>query len=415
MAISINNSSVKITNNIYSFEDIYDYAHSHNKAAHVKKIGTSYWIKNDLIIQSGGIEDSDIEVTVNGDLIQVHKNAFLKLGNKRSNGSTYGSCVLKAPNIKVAYGFGHTNINSSGDLFLYNSIVDVFGFWGFFEGTNHVEVIDCQVNGFGRIAGPNSILKNIIFKQSHGKYGILSPKGNLKLMKNLSVFDSKVDGSFKCSVYHNPEFAGNLTIIGGIYDGYNKLAYIESNNGGDNLTFIDSEIRGNYQFERETNNVDVFIKYTFNPICRDADGSRLAGVRIVARDINGDIAFDSVTDQFGMVDEKLTHFKADKNSNEETLSPYTMTITKDSLVMIRNFQMDRPLLEFPLFVSADGSDSGGSCDDAAILARITEAQDSVLARLTNLDSGIRQVIANVVDEVNENQTIIQETGYTITI
>ncbi len=414
MAISITSSRVKITDNVYTFADIYQYAVDNNKTSYVKNLGTSYELKNDLIIESGAVEDSEVHVTILGDLIQVYKGAYLKLGIKRSNGSTYGSCTLKAPNIKIAYGFGHTSINSSGDLFLYNSTIDVFGFWGFFEGTNHVEVIDCFVNGFGRIAGTNSILKNIIFKQSHGKYGILSPKGELRTMQNLSVFDSKVDGSFKCSVYHNPEFANNLTIIGGIYDGYNKLAYIESNAGGDTLKFIDSEIRGNYEFERESNNVDVFIQYTFNPICRASDGSRLAGVRIIARDKNGDIAFDETTNQYGSIDQKVTYYKSLRNGINETLAPYTMTITKDNLSMTRSFQMDKALIDIPLFISNDVS-SEGNCDDAAILARITEAQDAISAKLTNIDSGIRQVIANVVDEVNENQTLIQETGFTITI
>ena len=414
MGISFSSTEIKITNDTYTFDQIYQEAVDKNKTQYIKNLGSSYLIKNDLCVESGGIEDENVEVTVLGDLIQIYKGAFLKLGKKRSNGSTYGSCVLKAPNIKVAYGFGHTSISKSGNLFLYNSIIDIFGFWGFFEGNNHVEVIDCQVNGFGRISGSNSILKNIIFKQSHGKYGILSPKGNLRLMMNLSVFESKTEGSNKCAIYHNPEFANNLTIIGGIYDGYNKLAYIESNNGGDTLTFIDSDIRGNYNFERETNNVNVFIKYTFNPVCRSMDGSRLSGVRIVARDKNGDVAFDATSDQYGMINEKITYFKSDKDNNEETLSPYTMTITKDSININRTFQMDKPLLEFPLYIAADG-ESSSSCDDAAILARITEAQDKVMSKLTNLDSGLRQIIANVVEEVNENQTIIQETGFTITI
>jgi len=416
MSISLNNTEIKITNDTYTFEDIYQYAVQHNKTQYIKKLGNTYEIKKDLRIESGAIEDVSVNVIVLGDLIQIHKGARLKLGLKRPNGSTYGACTLSAPNIKLAYGFGHTTISSSGDLLLYASIIDVFGFWSFFEDTNHVEVIDCQVNGFGRISGINSILKNITFKQSHGKYGILSPKGQLRLMQNLSVYDSIIDSSFKCSVYHNPEFANNLTIIGGTYDGYNKLAYIESNAGGDTLTFIDSIILGNYQFERESNNVDVFIKYTFNPICRGSDGSRLAGVRIVGRDRHGAVAFDATSDQYGMIDEKLTHFKSDKNGVEDTLGPYIMSISKDGVSLDRTFQMDKSLVEFPLFIVADGAvGGGGSCDDAAILARITDSSDTILARLTNLESGIRQVIANVVDEVNENQTLIQETGFTITI
>lgn len=419
MAISINSSQVKITSDNYSLSDIYDYAVQNNKTNYVKKLGDCYVIETDLIVESGSITDTNISLTVNGNLFQIYKGAFVKFGEVRTDLSTLNGCYISCPNIKNAYGFGSTNKSNSGNLFLYGSVVNIYGFWGFFNSDttnpNHVEVIDCQVDGFGRIEGSNSILKNINFKKSHGRYGILSPKGTIKELSNLSVYDSKPDGVFKCSVYHNPTYANDLTILGGIYAGYDKLAYIEDTTGGDTLRFIDSEIRDGYNIERETNNVDLLIDFTFAPIIRDNTGNFISGARVKITDANNVVVFNNLTDPQGKVSTTLNYMKQDRNEVTTYSTPHTIEVSKDDVISSYSLFMDKTIIDFPMYLQGQGTGSGTG--DGCDCTNIQNISDNFEARLNTkinlMESGIRQLIGNVVDEVNENETYFKETGFTI--
>ena len=414
--ISITNSSVTISDNVYSLQNIYDYA-INNNYKQVQKLGNNYLITNNLIIKSGAIEDINISLTVEGELLQIHKNAHLKLGKVRGDLSTHSGCRLSAPNIKTAYGFGCTDKSDSGNLFLYGCIVDIWGFWGFFNSDNtHVEIIDCQVNGFGRIEGSQSILKNINFKASHGQYGILSPKGQLKINENLSVFDSVQVKSNRCAIYYNPQYANNLTITGGIYAGYDDLAYIESTSGGDQLRFIDSDIRDGYSLNRESNNADMFHDFTFAPTIRDCDGNPISSARVVINDNTGTEVFSGLSDPDGNTSTILNYYTQDRNGVESYKTPHTITVSKDKITSTYILNIDKPRKNFPIFLvestsSTSSTGTGCSCDDQ--LKQLNDMEDRLNTKLNLMESGIRQVISNVADEVNENETYFKESGFTI--
>jgi len=415
MSISITASAVNITTQDYSLDDIYQYAVSNNLTAYIKKLGSSYEIKGDLIIKSGGsITDSNISLTILGDLIQIHKGCSLTLGEKRADNTTLNGCILSAPNIKLVYGFGCVTYTDSGDLFLYGSIVNVFGFWGFFEGNNHVEIIDCQVDGFGRISGKDSILKNINFKKSHGQYGILSPKGELKIMENLSVGDSFDTGSFKCSVYHNPKYANDLTILGGRYAGYSKLAYIESEYGGDKLIFINSEIVDGYELYREASNVDFYHKFTFSPIIKTSDAVA-DGVKVVIKDSTNKVVFDSLTDPNGRIKEDITYYFQDRNGAASYKTPHTVTLSKDNITIDYEIKIDHKMVDFPLYlIDVSPTVSGNSdCSISDIQTINNDFENRLTTKLNLMESGIRQILGNVIDEVNQNETYFKETGFSI--
>lgn len=418
MAIIISSTSVKITQDNYSLSDIYDFAEQNNKTQYVKKLGPNYLITTDLIVESGSITDSNISLTIEGELFQIYKNAFVKFGEVRSDLSTFNGCYINCSNIKTAYGFGCINKNNSGNLFLYGSIVDIYGFWSFFnsdiDNPNHVEIIDCQVDGFGRISGSNSILKNINFKKSHGRYGILSPKGIIKELSDLKVYDSEPDGNFKCSVYHNPAYSNNLTMIGGIYAGYNKLAYIEDTSGGDTLRFIDSEIRDGYNIERETNNVDLLVDFTFNPIIRDNTGNFISNVRVKIIDANDVIVFNDLSDPNGKISTILNYMKQDRNDVTTYSTPHTIELSKDDITSNYSLFIDKTLKDFPLYLQGQGQ---GQSTDSCNCSNIQNISDNFEARLNTkmnlMESGIKQLIGSVIDEVNENETYFNETGFTI--
>lgn len=418
MAITIDNTEIRITTNTYSIEDIYNYVQTTNKASHMKKLGNAYEIKNDLRIESGSIADSNISLTILGDKFQIHKSASFTLGLRRDDLSTYEGGYLSIPNVLNAYGFGNTNKSNSGNLFLYGSVIDIYGFWGFFNSdtngnVNHVEVIDCQVNGFGRIEGPDSILKNINFRKSHGKFGILSPKGTIDILENLSSLESQADDLNNVSIYHNPTFAGNLTILGGIYDGYQDLAYTEDTAGTWELKFIDSDIRNGYNIKRESNNVNLTHDYTFSPIIYDVLGNAKSGVRVIIKDINNLEVFNNVTNPQGKIDTFLNYFTLNKDNTSYYSTPHTIQIIKDDIDIIYTININKPLINNPLFLVASGGVSTGSngCADSQDMLNTLESR--LNTKLNLMESGIRQLISNVVDEVNENETYFKETGFTV--
>lgn len=413
--INITYSAITITDDVHSLQDIYDYAIAHNNTQ-IKKLGDSYLITTDLIIQSGAIEDVNISLTVEGNLLQIHKDAYLKLGEVRGDLSTYNGCKLSAPNIENAYGFGCTNKADSGNLFLYGCVINIWGFWGFFNSDNtHVEIIDCQINGFGRIEGSQSILKNINFKASHGQYGVLSPKGQLKINENLSVFETIPNNGNNCAVYHNPQYANNLTIVGGIYSGYGDLAYVESTSGGDQLRFVDSDIRNGYSLNRESNNVDLFHDFTFAPTIRDVDGNFLSGVRVIISDNTGTEVFSGLSNPTGDIITALNYYTQGRNGEESYKTPHTVKILKDDIIATYILNMDKPRINFPLFLVESTENVTGeigcSCKDQLI--QLNNMETRLNTKMNLMESGIRQVISNVVDEVNENETYFKESGFTI--
>lgn len=425
MGISISSSSITIDNTTVTFDDIYQYAVSNNATQYINKLGSSYEIKVDLLlINNATLSDVNVFVNVLGDLIQIDKTSTLSLGELRPNGSTLNGCTLNAPNIKLAYGFGNTTTTNSGNLFLYGSTVNIYGFWGFFSGDNHVEVIDCFIDGFGRIEGSDSILKNIIFKRAHGKYGILSPKGTLKTMENLSVYESEAfydsyeKETVTCAVYCNPILAGDLEILYGSYDGYAELAYLESVTDGtrSTLTFKGSEIKNGYALYRESNNVDLYHQFRFNPIITKADGSAAVGISITIEDKNGNVVCNTTSDQSGMINEWVTYYEDVVSTGIDIKTPHKITMTDGTITSINTLYFNKNYEMFPYYFidTPIGSGSGGDIDYDQIQTMLNTLKDDmclcvgeVKDVVENSSENINQVLLTLGEEVNENQTIIE--------
>ena len=379
MSITINSTAITIDSETLTFEDIYQYAVTTNRTTYIQKLGTSYNIKVDLILKNNShLSDTNKFITVEGDLFQIEKGSSLKLGERRLDESTYDGCTLNIPNVKLGYGFGSTNVNNSGDLFLYNSTINIFGFWGFFEGNNHVEIINCFIDGFGRISGSNSIIKNVIYKRSHGRYGLMSPKGNIRKMINMSVYDSFEYNNLRCSVYHNPKFAPDLDIFYGEYSGYDKLAYIEPTTAPHRLTMHGSKINGNYDIVRADNNVDFYHKFRFNPTILDNNGNEVMSVRVVIKDKNGDIVFDNTTDNNGEIDTWVTYYRDIAGGSTDVLTPHTIEVSYDTYFNTLELFINKNYEKFPLYLSNNNSTSTGGDID---YDRIANMLDSVKSEI----------------------------------
>jgi len=411
MSITINYSGVTVSGSTVTFDDIYNYAVANNLTSYISKSNNSFEIKGDLVINNNGtIYDTNKFITVLGDLIQIHKGSSLHLGTKRLNGSTLDGCTLNAPNIKLVYGFGCVDKTDSGDLFLYNSTINVYGFWSFFSGANHVEVIDCFVDGFGRIEGKNSILKNIIFKRSHGRYGALSPKGTLKVMENLSIYDSvpyydtATSKNITCSLYHNPAYAPDLDIYYGTYDGYGDLAYIEPNGSVRNkLTLKGSTVKNGYSLHRVSTNVDFYHQFRFKPQLLKIDGSAGVGLNVEISDNAGKVVYSGVTDQYGYIDTWVTYYEDVIATGIKTLTPHTVKITDGTIISSTVLFINKNFEDFPLyFVDTTSSGVGGTIDYSIIQGMITQATNDICACETTNKTEVLTAIAGNSTKLDAN-------------
>jgi len=181
MAITYKDGLIKITEDgEYRLQDIVDTINDNNIVS--KVYDNIYVIKCNLQLGNGSdkvrlVCKNEI-LTVEGEMLQIYKGSTLQLGEIEGR-ATKNGCTLNIPNVKRAYGFGCVEKDKSGNLEAYESIINAWGFWGFFEGSNIVKLIDCIIDGYGRISGINSILWDNLFKRSHGKYGTISTKGDI--------------------------------------------------------------------------------------------------------------------------------------------------------------------------------------------------------------------------------------------
>jgi len=373
MSIAITTTDVTIDNQTVTFEDIYQYAVSINKTSLVNKLGNAYLLKTNLKLQNGAtVQDINKAITIEGKLIQIPTGCTLRLGERRTDLSTLNGCTLSAPNIENAYGFGATTTTASGNLLLYNSTINIFGFWSFFKGDNLVEIIDCFIDGFGRISGVNSILKNIIFKKAHGKYGGLATMGNILLMKDiysydvLPYYDSYEKATVKCALYHNPQFAPNVTMYYGEFSNYESLLYVESMSSG-SYTF---ELRGTkvtngYSMYKEVGSkTDFKHSFRFKPKILDSNGATLMDVNVVIKDKTGAIVLNANTDNNGNIDTWLTYCKQLQTENTVTImTPHTITLTSGDITSELKLYVNDNFEDFPMYLQQSGGVSCSELDD----------------------------------------------------
>jgi hypothetical protein len=416
MAITFSNDSIKVIGGTYNLSQIYQEAQDANYTK-MHNLDDTYIIDVDFIIGDGSAEthvaDKNITLTIKGDLFQVYYKSSIKFGEKRADDSTLNGCTINCPNIKNGYGFGCTDKNKSGNAFLYGSVINIFGFWGFFKGDNHVEVINCFVDGFGRISGPNSILKNITYIKSNGRYGVISTKGQIKESINNNVYDSTehTQGSVttKCATYCNPKYAGDQRVIRGEFAGYDKLCFVENESGGTKLEFVDSIIKGTYDLYREDDNkIDFYHKFTFNPTFADKNGNAITDAHIEIKDKQGVVVFDDDVDINGKVNIELVKYFSDKdNTTTRYTTPHTMTVTTEDVTMTRKLLMDYPDKYNIITISSDGG-SGGSSGDGCDCDTITDKFTETNNKLDNIHIDVRQLMLELIEDVQDNQELIED-------
>jgi len=406
MGITFTSSEITIIGGNYTFEDIYQ-ASVDAGNTYCKKIGTAYLISIDIILGDEETETElsgeNISVIIEGDLFQITKNSVLRLGTYDYNTeATSKGVYLSCPNIANGYGFGSKNridgVTQSGNIFIYDSFIDIYGFWGFFGGPDqHCEIIDCLVNGYGRVEGTNTVLKNIVTQKSQGRYGVLAAKGTIKTYENISSKASEEYKGHTCSVYFNPNYAPGMRVIGGTYDGYIEgLVYAEPNDSGVTkdgiITFVDSDIRNGFGAYYSDSSTGIEVRYTFNPIFKDENNNTMSDVNVTIIDNNGVEAFSGLSNSDGEISTELL-FHSENSSEAEDISFYDIMAEKGDVSVTRRYVAGVTYKQFPFFVVAG---SGGTSSEACSCDDITVSIDSLLNnKLAELQSSLEQKIEDV--------------------
>jgi len=439
MAVTFSDDGTVTVVGNYSFEDIYQEAINQDKSNIVQKLEDTYVFSNNLIIGDKStdtiIKDTNKTIIINGELLQVLRNSVLQIGDISDSGFSINGCYLKVPNIKLAYGFGDKDKNDPGSFIAYDSKIDIPGFWSFFGGSDTLVIVkDCYIKkGFGRIEGNNSILENLNFQESHGRYGILTPKGILKSFKNISAGDAEVytknDKDYTAQLYYNASISGDLIVDGGKFRGYGNLIFCDKYEGTITLLDVDYDTSKplRYLYSGSDNLNDLYVKYRFSPIFLDKDENPIkTSVKIT--DVNNTEIFNGESDDSGKLETQLIYGYSDKTDENITYYyPYDIqldySIDGESFTTNKRYSSGKPLLNIPIYLekltggssNGDNSSSNDGCSCDSIDNLLGDLETRLTDKLNTLESGIKQVVREVTDEVNENEVYIKETGFSIVI
>jgi len=435
MAVTFSDDSVTVVGGEYTLEDIYNEAQkTFFNRDDIKKLENTYIIEKDFIIGDKTAEtiirDTNITLIVKGELFQVYRGSKIYFGEIDDNGCTSNGCYIIANNLIDIYGFGDKDKDDPGELYIYNSKLDLYTFWSFFGGPETtVQIIDCYINGFGRIEGNNSILYNLTFQSSHGRYGILSPKGSLKQFENLVVKHSntytKDNIDYHCAMYYNADISDDMTVIEGEYSGYDDIVWCEPTAG--KLTLLDVKYDKSKELTRHifSHNKSIMgVQYSFKPTFRLDDGT-IQEVSLTITDKDNNIIFSGESTD-GYIDAIIETLSYGIDDSSPTYNgPFNLQI--DYSIDDVDFSTNREYLSGDPFQgviylsdtiiddSRDDSSSNSCCDCDSIDDIISSLENRLNDKLDSIESGIKQVVREVTDEVEENETIIKETGFSIII
>ena len=234
--IDVTSSAIYIDDGEYTFKDVYDAVQNNffYRSKAEKAGDNSYYFDFEFYIgknKPAVLADKNVAVEVNGEKFQIYEGSEFRLGKIDANGATSDGCTFSAPNLDLAYGFGCSdkdgNYTLSGNIYLYESHINVPCFWGFFNSPDKqiVDIKNCTINGFGRISGENTKIDNVLFSKANKRYGTFATFG--KIEKFSSVFINKAESDGAC-LYFNPPLSGNCELRDVHFpDDYKYLVYCE--------------------------------------------------------------------------------------------------------------------------------------------------------------------------------------------
>jgi hypothetical protein len=363
MSISITDDSVIIDGYEGVIDDLYQYAKSINSDV-VQKLSNTYLITANVILKNNSfIKALNSNITVMGQLFQIYKGSTLQLGELNRFGKAINGSVLTLPNVLKEYGFGSIVTDDSGNLLAYESMINAYGYWSFFEGTNRVELINTIIDGYGKISGSESIVRNCTFKRVHGKYGIIVYTGSIKEYINLNVdyvepYVEEDDSStlgYLINIQDNTDDK-NLEIYYGKYSGYSDLLYVMDSAYDYDIILYGTEITGGYNITREDPNKNNFLhKFRFKPKFQDENGMIITNVPVRITNKYGEVEFVGNTNELGIIDTWLTYYKDLAGPTEGVVTtPHKVEVEQEGTILTAYINVENNMEDFPIMIYSAG-------------------------------------------------------------
>lgn len=359
MSITYDNGVLTIDNVKSSFWQIYwNYRDMYPDI--IQRLSNTIYIDADVhLINNSEIEDLNTSITVTGETFLIVKGSTLTLGRKTWNNRGSQGCILHLPNI-TDLNFGNPNILESGNLKAYSSKIMAYGYWSFYAGDNEVELIDCIIDGYGRISGPSSVIKECTFERSNGTYGVLSYVGEIQEYSNITVnkVESNIDNNSAPMIVAEYDDNSTLAIYYGEYSGYNELVKVLDSTYDYDIIFYGTKLNSGYVFNRNDmlkNN--LYHKYKFKAVLQSNLGMNLTNAKVKITNKVGEVEFDGYSDESGYIDTWLTYYRDLKGSNVpgEVLTPHRVNISVGNLEYMYIININRNLDDFPILLSENSS------------------------------------------------------------
>lgn len=385
--VSYDGTYIKIRDGTYTFKDIYEQL---KHTGIVKRLDNFYRIDASIKLGDGKTKTALItkneSILITGEEFQIYRNAdFISGTLNRDTLSTSDGSFISMPNVSLAYGFGCSDIvneqTQSGNIYIYGSTLKIWGFWGFFGGPDQVvELIGNNILGFGRIEGKRSIMYKNRFETSHGRYGIITLRGKIKLFEDNDTLNSRlyVPYNTRAALYFNPKYSPGLVIKGGTFNGYDQLVFCEpnvSNNpSSGTMKLINCNILNGYDCYFRDDKTTVEIGYEFTIKVVNEDGCLLPDTTVEFYN-NEDLIFKTKTDDNGVCNVYVP-FKKITSKGTTSYDAYTVKITHEETSSIYYLETKR-YEELVLKLCNNDNNTNDS--------NINEKLDLILNKLDNIN------------------------------
>ena len=350
--------TITIVDGTYSFDDIQT-ANDGGGWGQMTTQGNQHKIDAKIVVGDGStttaLEDTKKHIEYSGDRFFVRIAASIKLGLKDANDHVHDGCSLYAPNITGTYMFGYNTPASaveSGDLYLYGSNVYVPGFWAWYRDSDQVvEIIGCNVTGWGRIQGTNSILKDTYNHDGHSSYGGWTFKAPFGTVDNYTVVRSA-----GYALYYYGDYSQDTIIRASTFQDNGATSFYMAACSGWTLTLVDCEV-DSWTFNWAAGGT-CNRSYSFNVLVTDAEGTAQSGVTVTLRDKDSTELFSLNTGADGKLssaqDVIYAIYTTAGGNTPDLQGPHTLTITDGTNTVETKITIDHKIEDDQYALGASG-------------------------------------------------------------
>jgi len=331
-----------------------------------------------------------------GEELLIGKWCILRLGDMLYDESTANGSVLIGDNI--------TRFGGGGDLYAYNSKIKMWCSWEFDNGvTQKVELVDCLVDGYGRLEGVSSKLVRVAMERSSGDYGGFLTIGDMKEQRDVVIGMSERLGD-EVAVLLDGNIGGKL--VDCEFREYGTLVKVVSD-GTEKIEFIDCQFGSGYtvKLADEVTVANIELSYSFTPTLVAIDSTPIAGAKV---EIIGEYGTVSCTS--GNNGEVELQVMYGRYNGEEIVfnNQYKLVCWVNGVMMTRELVMNGSVKDAVLYMTDDRLD-----EDRYDLEWVVDRLNKIEPIVNGLEDGVMQTLCAV--STRSNFTIANKNGIEVVI